>query len=39
MYIEESVIGHIIMIGIICITCWISYKVVQSTAPKKEDKQ
>ena len=39
MYIEESVIGHIIMISIIFIVCWISYKVVQSTTPKKEDKQ
>ena len=38
MYIEESVIGHIIMIGIIFIACWISYKVVESTTPKKGDK-
>ena len=38
MYIEESVIGHIIMISIIFIVCWISYKVVLITTPKKEDK-
>ena len=36
MYIEESVIGHIIMISVIFAICWVSYKVVQITTPKKE---
>ena len=37
MYIEESLIGHIIMISIIFIILWVSYKVVDSQKPKRID--
>ena len=38
MYIEENVIGHIIMISVIFFIPWISYKIVQWDTPKKEGK-
>ena len=39
MYIEESLIGHIIMISAIFIIPWIAYKIVDSQKPKPKDVQ
>ena len=37
MYIEESLIGHIIMISLICIIPWTAHKIVDSQKPKPKD--
>ena len=37
MYIEESLIGHIIMTSAIFIIPWIAYKIVDSQKPKHKD--
>ena len=34
MYIEESLIGHIIIISLAAIISWVAYKVVDSQKPK-----
>ena len=39
MYIEESLIGHVIIISLAAIISWVAYKIVDSHKPinKKED--